>query len=84
MLDMNASQFITWSRLLDQKHALADWSVCSGWSAAVEALAAFVKSFVFPNMSVTEEGILLQPIIGYLSGYVSIHVMVKFEIRLLS
>ncbi|BBN09583.1 HEAT repeat-containing protein 5 [Marchantia polymorpha subsp. ruderalis] len=40
----------------------------SGWSAAVEALAAFVKSFVFPNMSVTEEGILLQPIIGYLSG----------------
>ncbi|KAL2632357.1 hypothetical protein R1flu_017043 [Riccia fluitans] len=40
----------------------------SGWSAAVEALTAFIKRFVVPNISATEEGILLQPIMGYLSG----------------
>ena len=42
----------------------------SGWSAAVEALTAFVKSYVVPNFSSKEEGIILQPVLGYLNVYV--------------
>eukprot|EP00250_Pteridium_aquilinum_P004108 c14345_g1_i1 orf=134-6829(+) len=39
-----------------------------GWTAAVEALTAFVKSYVVPNLSTNKEGILLQPVLGYLNG----------------
>lgn len=39
-----------------------------GWTAAVEALTAFVTSYVVPNLSTKKEGILLQPVLGYLNG----------------
>ncbi|MCO5574203.1 hypothetical protein L7F22_027985 [Adiantum nelumboides] len=39
-----------------------------GWTAAVEALTAFIKSYVVPHLSTRKEGILLQPVIGYLNG----------------
>ncbi|KAH9310193.1 hypothetical protein KI387_038104, partial [Taxus chinensis] len=42
-----------------------------GWSAAVEALTAFVKYYVVPNRSSKNEGILLQPVLGYLNGALS-------------
>lgn len=42
-------------------------AIC-GWSAAVEALTAFIKSYVVPNLSSEKEGILLQPVLGYLNG----------------
>ncbi|KAJ7552272.1 hypothetical protein O6H91_06G048200 [Diphasiastrum complanatum] len=43
-------------------------SEVSGWSAAMEALTAFIEYYVNPNSSVKNEGILVQPILGYLSG----------------
>lgn len=56
--------------------------VC-GWSAAVEALTAFVKCYVIPNMTSKNEGILLQPVLGYLSGalaYISSLVMKELQV----
>jgi len=44
---------------------------CSGWTAAMEALTAFVKSYVVPNLMQSDGAILLQPILGYLTGYFS-------------
>jgi hypothetical protein len=43
----------------------------SGWTAAMEALTAFVKSYVVPNLMQSDGAILLQPILGYLTGYFS-------------
>ncbi|KAH9566013.1 hypothetical protein CY35_04G109200 [Sphagnum magellanicum] len=40
----------------------------SGWTAAMEALTAFVKSYVVPNLMQSDGAILLQPILGYLTG----------------
>ena len=42
-----------------------------GWTAAAEALAAFVRSYVVPSSTLNDKEILLQPIVGYLSGYFS-------------
>ncbi|KAK7295809.1 hypothetical protein RJT34_18721 [Clitoria ternatea] len=39
------------------------------WSAAVHALTAFIKCFLFPN--VVNDGVLLQPILVYLSSALS-------------
>lgn len=44
-------------------------TMCSGWSAALEALTAFVGYYVVPSLTLENEGILLHPILGYLSGY---------------
>ncbi|XP_077230289.1 HEAT repeat-containing protein isoform X2 [Tasmannia lanceolata] len=41
------------------------------WSAAVEALTAFIKCFISPNVVSTTGGILLQPVLVYLSGALS-------------
>lgn len=38
------------------------------WSAAAEALTAFVKSYVVPSSAVNDKEFLLQPIIAYLSS----------------
>ncbi|KAI5062512.1 hypothetical protein GOP47_0023051 [Adiantum capillus-veneris] len=52
---------------LRQAEANLGAEIC-GWTVAVEALTAFIKSYVVPNLSTRKEGILLQPILGYLSG----------------
>ncbi|XP_024543648.1 protein SWEETIE [Selaginella moellendorffii] len=43
----------------------------SGWSAAVEALTAFVKNYLMAQISPEREGMLIQPVLGYLSGSLS-------------
>ncbi|KAJ3692210.1 hypothetical protein LUZ60_012560 [Juncus effusus] len=37
-------------------------------SVAIEALTAFIKTFIFPKTSSSNSGILLQPVLAYLSG----------------
>ncbi|KAL5981902.1 hypothetical protein ACLOJK_015969 [Asimina triloba] len=41
------------------------------WSAAVEALTAFIRSFVSSSVTTINKGILLQPVLVYLSGALS-------------
>ena len=41
---------------------------CSVWSAAVDALTAFIRCFISPNA--VNSGILIQPVLVYLSRYV--------------
>lgn len=41
------------------------------WSAAVEALTAFIRSFVSPTSAANNGGVLLQPMLVYLSGALS-------------
>ncbi|XP_057828164.2 protein SWEETIE isoform X1 [Cryptomeria japonica] len=55
---------------LKQAEENLEAEVC-GWSAAVEALTAFVKYYVVPNRTSKNEGILLQPVLGYLDGALS-------------
>lgn len=43
------------------------FAFCSVWSAAVDALTSFVRCFISPNA--TNNGILLQPVMVYLSRY---------------
>lgn len=67
---------------LKQAEENLEAEVC-GWSAAVEALTAFVKCYVIPNMTSKIEGILLQPVLGYLSGalaYISTLTMKQLQV----
>ncbi|XP_058082071.1 protein SWEETIE [Magnolia sinica] len=41
------------------------------WSAAIEALTAFIRSFVSSTVTIINTGILLQPVLVYLSGALS-------------
>ncbi|XP_031496740.1 protein SWEETIE isoform X2 [Nymphaea colorata] len=41
------------------------------WTAAVEALTAFTKKFISSNMTAVNKGILLQPVLVYLSAALS-------------
>ncbi|KAF3783313.1 hypothetical protein EJ110_NYTH30337 [Nymphaea thermarum] len=43
----------------------------SVWTAAVEALTAFTKKFISSNMTAVNKGILLQPVLVYLSAALS-------------
>lgn len=43
------------------------FSFCSVWSAAIDALTAFIRCFVSPNAG--SKGILLQPVLLYLNRY---------------
>lgn len=44
-------------------------AICSCWSAAAEALTAFLKSYVVPISTLDNKEILLQLVLSYLSGY---------------
>jgi len=48
-------------------HSLFPLVSCSVWSAAVHALTAFIKCFISPNF--VNGGVLLQPVLVYLSRY---------------
>lgn len=50
---------------------------CSVWSAAIDALTAFIRCFVCPNAG--SKGILLQPVLLYLNRYCHFIGMPSFE-----
>lgn len=48
-------------------HSLFSFVSCSVWSAAIHALTAFIKCFISSNS--INSGVLLQPVLVYLSRY---------------
>lgn len=63
-IELNQSLFVGYLYLL-----YSHLTFCSVWEAAIDALTAFVKCFASPNA--VNNGILLQPVLVYLSrcGY---------------
>ncbi|KAL5651647.1 hypothetical protein ACJX0J_037105, partial [Zea mays] len=52
---------------------IQDWaSELRVLSVAVEALTAFIRSFVYPSITTTDCGILLNPVLAYLGGALSL------------
>lgn len=56
-------------------YLICGMTTCSCWSAAAEALTAFLKSYVVPISSLDNKEILLQLVLSYLSGYTPIPVI---------
>lgn len=46
---------------------------CRVLSVAIEALTAFIRSFVYPIITTADGGILLNPVLAYLGGCVKIY-----------